>query len=64
MSKNWRVNFLQMQKRLKDLNSYIEVGDFVNAKHMANLLKFSLTFDVAYEEEHRKQMDCTERREK
>lgn len=61
MSNNWRVAFVQIQKRLKDLNSYVDARDFVNANHMANLIKFSLTFDLAHEEERVKQVKACDK---
>lgn len=56
MSNNWRLDFAELQKLLKHLNAYVEAKDFRNAKHMANLIKFHLTFDLAYEEERINQL--------
>ncbi len=53
MGSNWRGDFLQMQKWLKQIDSYVSCNDFKNAKHIAKVLQYHLTFDVAYEEEHR-----------
>lgn len=53
-SKEWQIAYMQMSKMLKDLDRYVDSGDFVNAKHIGKMLAFHCNIYPQYEEERQK----------
>ena len=55
-SANWKFNFLELKDLLKQLNAYVECGDWKNAFHISNILAFKIKMYPQYEEERRRKM--------
>lgn len=52
-SKYWDADYYEMKKLLKQLDAYIQCGDYLNAKHIGMVLSFKAKHCPQYEEERK-----------